>query len=649
MKLFKSIFNKCVQKPNTTARNIQNSDNKPIFDNKTNTNKINVSDSSILKALEEAKNDGKSSSINYANSSAPAEKDGKNSTKKAKIGNKTIEFNIENDKLHGEGYEISAYNNPISRGIGSIFGGNFDSKDGKIDDSKQGATGDCWLLSGVNAINYTDEGKKCIEDALEYKDGYTIVHFKGGAGDYVVTDEEILATRGTTQYSSGDMDMVILEIAVEKFRNDVANGNVTFDYHSGAYVSDVPENNSSAGFPFISKSAVNGGHEAQLMYLLTGKKPVDYVYYEEYEDYLNKLNEGDAAITFGVPSKLYDINGKKIYNGEPHAFAVKAFDGENVTIVNPWDSSKEEVISLEELKSKANTFTYIDLSENNPKTEDISRNDDVTVEIEGTKYNAKILEFEGDNVLSGIILDNDSGYGVQFDKEGNYYVVAYDKDRNAYNKMFAISSDEVESALSGGLREYAENKEVVETASGADYTYKIIDGKKLLLNVKKDGAILQENGYDEKNRLISETKYDEKGEPKTKAEYEYLPNCDQLETTNEYEYDKETGEYTLTSVVSDYMYEIINGKEVPTSASRRYTESGKFETETYEYTTMLGEFYQSGVIRKEYGPLGMLGGATKTISTTYFPFDEFYFVYVSDSNGEKISLSKYDLLGKQIW
>ena len=98
-------------------------------------------------------------------------------TTSVQIGDETLEFKVTDTGVHGEGYEIAAINEWWTRGIGSILGSNFESKDGKIDNANQGQTGDCWLISGVNALSYSEEGQKCIKEALEYHDGYTIVHF----------------------------------------------------------------------------------------------------------------------------------------------------------------------------------------------------------------------------------------------------------------------------------------------------------------------------------------------------------------------------------------------------------------------------------------------------------------------------------------
>ena len=568
-------------------------------------------------------------------------------TKNVQIGDDNIEFQITDTGVHGEGYEIAAINNGITRGIGSVFGANFDTKDGEIDNTKQGQTNDCWILSAINALSYSEEGKECIKESLEYKDGYTIVHFKGGAGDYIVTDEEILATRGTLQYSSGDMDMVIFEIAVEKFRNDLANGNVIFDSNIPSDVARKPDETSSSGIVYLSDSSIDGGQEAQLLYLLTGKVPEENILREDYEKYLNKLKEGNCAITFAATSEIKDINGKKVFGGgDAHAFSVKSFDGENVTIVNPWDSSKEIVISLEEFTNKAAKLQVVDLSKDNPEKELITRNDAVTTTIDGKTYNAKILKQNDGEIVSGVILDDNSNYGIQFDEDGSLYVVSYNEKTKSFAKMFSISKDEYKEALAGGLENYAENREIKETdKNGVNSTYRIINGKKLLLKAEKNGKSIEKT-YDENGNLTSEIKFDKDGN-KIKTEYSYFG--DMLTQGREYKYNEETGEYELVCTIEDYIYEEIDGENVVKEARRYYEDGSGMAVETYKYDNVDGILTKTETIRKEYGILGVLGGVKQRTETTYQSFDNCYYVTVYDENNNKKSVIKYDAAGNMIY
>ena len=102
------------------------------------------------------------------------------------------------------------------------------SKDQTIKETQQHETGDCWLLSAVNALSYTEKGREAIKNALDYKEGYTLVNLKG-YGIVRVDDKEVQTTKGCNQYSSGDDDMIILELAVEKVRDEIARGEAVLD------------------------------------------------------------------------------------------------------------------------------------------------------------------------------------------------------------------------------------------------------------------------------------------------------------------------------------------------------------------------------------------------------------------------------------
>ena len=70
----------------------------------------------------------------------------------------------------------------------------------------------------------------------------------------------------------------------------------------------------------------------------------------------------------GKPRYVTDINGEKhkVYTGGydgGHAWTIKKVEGDNVTIINPWNSSKEITVSRSEILSNAYDIEYLDLSE----------------------------------------------------------------------------------------------------------------------------------------------------------------------------------------------------------------------------------------------------------------------------------------------
>lgn len=239
------------------------------------------------------------------------------------------------------------------------------TRDGEIGYTRQGKTGDCWLLSGTNALSYTEKGREYIKNALEYSDGSTTVHFKG-AKDYIITDKEVETARLADGYSTGDDDMLILELAAEKAFADIFDGNIT-----------VPE--------YVQKcldqkedDSLDGSSQNVLFYLLTGKESEIYSHEKdaafkeifgnnpENNPYLmssaletfEENNNKDYALGITLsydPATIEDINGDKIELDAPHAYAIKDIEDNTVTIVDPHDSS----IDIELAKDTVlNTFDY---------------------------------------------------------------------------------------------------------------------------------------------------------------------------------------------------------------------------------------------------------------------------------------------------
>lgn len=288
-----------------------------------------------------------------------------------------INFNSNND---GEETEFKLCGAEMFPWLADIIGGIVDdldgeSKDGKIGDTRQVATGDCWLLSGVNALSYTEEGRKIIKDSLEYHNGYTIVHTM--AGDYVVSDDEIARTKGSLQYSDGDDDMIIFELAVEKIIDDFINGTINLEDNAPDLLNSLLSNNGKTTTP--GYSSTTGGWARGLIYLLSGKMGYRETDKEKMSDILEEFKNNDnknlalGADTDKGDRTVTDVNGKKVVLSGNHAYSIKKIDGQNVTVINPWDSGKEIVLSKEEFLNAFDGIEVCDLSSNNTTQEYINQ------------------------------------------------------------------------------------------------------------------------------------------------------------------------------------------------------------------------------------------------------------------------------------
>ena len=254
---------------------------------------------------------------------------------------------------------------------------------GKIDEHVgQGGTGDCWLLTGVLALNSTQVGKNIIKSLITANaDGSVTVNFKGVGVSYTISLDEIKKhdtdDNKNDAYSNGDNDMLVLELAVEKLKNDIASGKVKLDVIEDSYEGYNGES-----------GEIEGGFPQQLLYFLTGEEsttatakyirapqtPNDPAQTFIPESYINKifneaLENGNTAITFG----LYDgTHSAKLTNGKDyklplgrggHALAITNLTKDTVTFVNPWDSTKEYTMSWSEFaKLGIGMITTTDLS-----------------------------------------------------------------------------------------------------------------------------------------------------------------------------------------------------------------------------------------------------------------------------------------------
>lgn len=90
--------------------------------------------------------------------------------------------------------------------------------DGIIQGGKQGSSaGDCWLLAQMNSMAKTDWGREALKNAItQEKDGSFTVHFKGINKDINISAKEFAKGQKNSNYSSGDADPLLLELAVEK-------------------------------------------------------------------------------------------------------------------------------------------------------------------------------------------------------------------------------------------------------------------------------------------------------------------------------------------------------------------------------------------------------------------------------------------------
>ncbi len=345
--------------------------------------------------------------------------------------------------------------------------GSTNTQDGTITGTYQQGTGDCWLLAGVNSLSYTDEGRKIIKDALDYQEnGNTVVHLKG-AGDYTVTKDEIEAikkqqAKGSGQYSVGDDDMLIMEIAIQKCMNDIATKKIK-------WASNVPaeyERQQELASDMLQyKNSITGGQITELMYLITGKQ-TEYISNKNgMSNALNNYDSRTSALGAAMRNNktVTDINGNRVDLVGCHAYSIKNVVGDTVTVVNPWDSSQEIVLSRSTFMNAFDNISKCDLSNNNPNVNLIEKPfgytpDGGTIYVEQAssskyKYNGggKFTNDKGEEVMVDKIKQ-------VYDEDGNLKELQYlDEEGNVLYEVLLRA----DNPFSNYLKEF-ENQEKAE-------------------------------------------------------------------------------------------------------------------------------------------------------------------------------------------
>jgi len=225
----------------------------------------------------------------------------------------------------------------------------------QIEPTRQGKKGDCWLLSAVNSLSFSQSGQKLIDDMLEYGEKNATVHiyFK----DYNISQEEYLDALIDGNYAKGDGDMIILELAIGKMRSDIKDSKLV-----------LPKVDNSDNID--KENILCGGLSSEAMYYLTGNIIEEGFEPDKKEELLDDFIQSDGAKTlnagFAEDKELIDLNDETVQIYSNHVYSVKTADNESVSIVDPHDSSKE--IPLNRADFLANTLSIWNCEIEKPKS-----------------------------------------------------------------------------------------------------------------------------------------------------------------------------------------------------------------------------------------------------------------------------------------
>ncbi len=265
---------------------------------------------------------------------------------------------------------------------------------GVIESFGQGRTGDCYLLSSLMALASNKEGAKILKDNIsKNSDGSVTITLPGAmladrelrkdgytsriTGAYTITKEEFYNARQSGKYSRGDDDVLLYELAFEKYRTQVLE---TKDANHTRQAFDVGRYIGGGTYA----DPLKGGLEVDAMFVLSANMGTEYSIGEN-KDVITELPKAASCRPASINLDYDQTSRREIdrylkrFERDPeryaltaafrssatsgHAYHLKEVSGNNVILVNPWDSDKEIVMSKDEFLRQAECITVWDTKE----------------------------------------------------------------------------------------------------------------------------------------------------------------------------------------------------------------------------------------------------------------------------------------------
>ena len=302
-------------------------------------------------------------------------------------GNRKAEFSVQKNK---DGtYEVNnkTYNSieEMAVALNKLNLKPKEAADGEIDASMQAAhTGDCSLLSALNSISHSGEaGQKVINDAFDIneKENKITVNLPGFNSSYTYKLNDLQRLYGTISYSTGDVEAYFLERAINDALDDVKSGKIKLSKNAPAWCKQPEKINKGRGI-------ANGVEPEQVFYALTGLECNNRMETANNKTQSwfdkNSQKEGVSIVASRLSKKgestqgastslrIKDAFGKSSEILKGHAYAVKDVstktNGEKVvTVIDPYDSSREIIMDEATFMDTFNVIDSISLKGNNKR------------------------------------------------------------------------------------------------------------------------------------------------------------------------------------------------------------------------------------------------------------------------------------------
>ena len=226
--------------------------------------------------------------------------------------------------------------------------------DGIIGETKQQKF-NCWLLSGVNALSNTEKGKNIIKKLIKKNSDNSIsVYLKGANYTITIPCSTFEAAKLSNSYVNGDDDMLAIELATEFYKRkllETGTNNIKYG----------PNNINGKTVIGTIKDPLSGGYSSDIMYLLTGK--FSKTFFNTSTEELKTLTRNIEKIRKTPEKYAATCNFKKQQNGLyiNHAYAIKKIYNDTVILINPHDTSNEEIIPLNDFLNNIKSLTVLEL------------------------------------------------------------------------------------------------------------------------------------------------------------------------------------------------------------------------------------------------------------------------------------------------
>ena len=316
---------------------------------------------------------------------------------------------------------------------------------GEIDQAvAQGGAQDCWLIAGVLALNNTTNGKQILKNSIiANQDGSVTVKFAGVNAEYRISYEEMklydneasFATKTVVAYSVGDNDLLAIELAVKKLKNDIDNGKVVLGVDANSY-----EGNRA--------NTLDGGYAQQLLYFLTGNtsstKTVDIpsnasdstvksilskgIARSEVGAFLNVQNGSNSALTF---SMYYSDKSAKCTDGS--TFSVKLGDSGHTYAITNVDKNKRTVTFVDPSNStKSYTMTWDEFAKMG-----IGMLSSTAINSSKVEVTPKSRDFDADTIIAQLYKASETA-SDKATSQNNFTVELFDVDSDLYKVSLAL-------------------------------------------------------------------------------------------------------------------------------------------------------------------------------------------------------------------